>query len=93
MYASGKRVTVDLSNAEIIGYNKDTLGKTEVTVMVTVDGETYQAQLAIEVIKAKKGCGCGSGLTGAASALTALGALALAAAAVAISRRKSRAQK
>ena len=93
VYASGKRVTVDLSNAEIIGYNKDTLGKTEVTVMVTVDGETYQAQLAIEVIKAKKGCGCGSGLTGAASALTALGALALAAAAVAISRRKSRAQK
>lgn len=59
VWASGKEEDADLSNAEIIGYDKDVLGETEVTVQITVDGKTYSAQLPINVVKpapAKKGC-------------------------------------
>lgn len=76
VYASGKTEQADLSKAEIVGYDKDAAGETEVTVKVTVDGKTYQAQLTVIVEAASGGCGSviGSAFIGA---FVALGAAAL----------------
>lgn len=78
VWASGKKEEADLSAAEIIGYDKDTVGETEVTVKVTVDGKSYQAQLPVTVTKG--GCGstvgCIAGFT--AGAVVLLGAAAAA---------------
>ena len=56
VWASGKTEKADLSKAEIVGYDKDAAGESEVTVKVTVDGKTYQAQLTVRVQRG----GCGS---------------------------------
>ncbi len=87
VWASGKTEAADLSNAEVVGYDKNTLGETEVTVRVTVDGEVYQAQLTVNVQK-NNGCGCGSSFVGT-SAILATAALMLASAAMIVLKRKT----
>ncbi len=48
-WASGKTESVDLTNATVIGYNKDQVGETEVTIRVTVGEQIYQTQLTVVV--------------------------------------------
>ncbi len=96
VWASGKTEAADLSNAEVIGYDKDALGETEVTVRVSKDGNTYQAQLTINVVEGDGseggngagGCsGCSSTLDGVSIMATA--ALMLGGAALLVWKRKS----
>ncbi len=82
VWASGKKEAADLSTAEIIGYDKDSVGETEVTVKVTVDGKSYQAQLPVTV----KGGGCSSSVSLAAGFTAGAVALSVAAAAAFIGR-------
>lgn len=82
VWASGKTENADLTNAEIVGYDKNTSGESEVTVKLTVNGVTYQAQLTVNVQKG----GCGSVISGSASLAGAL--IALSAAALAVTFRK-----
>lgn len=85
VYASGKTEKADLSNAEIIGYDKNTVGESEVTVKITVNGQSYQAQLSVKV--QEKG-GCGSVVAGWASA--GVGAVAAMFAAVLGGRKRKK---
>ena len=71
VWASGKQEKADLSNAEIIGYDPNTVGESEVTVKITVDGKTYQAQLPVTV----EGGGCSSSIAGSAGLMLAAIAL------------------
>jgi len=77
VWASGKTEKADLSKAEIVGYDKDAAGESEVTVKVTVDGKTYQAQLTVRVQRG----GCGS--------VAEAGASVFAGAVIALSARRS----
>ncbi len=61
VWASGKTETADLTNATVIGYDKDTLGETEVTIRVTVNGKPYQTQLTVIVTEDEN---AGSGTVG-----------------------------
>lgn len=81
VWASGKTEAADLSNAEIIGYDKDAVGESEVTVKITVDGKVYQAQLPVTVedknsAAPEKGCGSAmAGGLGIGAAVTLLSAV------------------
>ncbi len=86
VWASGKTEAADLSNAQIIGYDKDTVGESEVTVRISVDGKNYQAQLTVNVEKKKKS-GCGSSIDGVSTALLVATTM-LATAAVVVLKRK-----
>lgn len=85
VWASGKTQSVDLSTAEIIGYDKDTVGETEVTVRVTVDGQTYQAQLPVTVTE---NGGCSSSIGAASVCAVAIALLGAASIAIVVFRRK-----
>ncbi|MFQ7036347.1 MAG: hypothetical protein ACLRTQ_12100 [Candidatus Borkfalkia sp.] len=69
--------------AEIVGYDKDAAGESEVTVKVTVDGKTYQAQLTVRVQRG----GCGS-VAEAGASVFAGAVIALSAAALVVGFRK-----
>ena len=83
VWASGKTEKADLSKAEIVGYDKDAAGESEVTVKVTVDGKTYQAQLTVRVQRG----GCGS-VAEAGASVFAGAVIALSAAALVVGFRK-----
>ena len=70
VYASGRKVAVDLSKATVKGFDSAEEGEINVVVSaVGPDGATYKTTLKVTVEKAKKG-GCGSSALGLVSALT-----------------------
>lgn len=80
VYASGKEETADLTGAEVVGYDKDAVGETEVTVKVVKDGVAYNGSLNVTV--EKKG-GCGSSVAGVGALISAV-----AVAGVALSKKR-----
>lgn len=70
VYASGRKVAVDLSKANVRGFDSAEEGEISVVVSaVGPDGVTYRTTLKVTVEKAKKS-GCGSSALGLVSALT-----------------------
>jgi hypothetical protein len=68
-----------LTNAQIVGYDKDTVGESEVTVKVTIGDKMYSGVLTVTVQEAKFGCGSSAsalGLTGVLSAIAAVSVFA-----------------
>lgn len=69
VYASGKKVAVDLGKATVKGFDSAEEGEISVVVSaVGPDGATYRTTLKVTVEKAKKS-GCGSSALGLVSAL------------------------
>lgn len=69
VYASGTvGDSIDLTNATIVGYDKDTLGEQTVTVKFTLEGTEYTQNVVLTVVK-KGGCGAIT-LAGAFATLT-----------------------
>ena len=68
---------VDLTNAQISGYNADKSGDQTVVISVTVDGEVYSGTLKVTV-GSSDGCGsCNASAGMALFGLLALGVLGL----------------
>ena len=67
--ASGKTEAADLTNATIIGYDKDTVGEQTVTLKVVKDGKTFTTTFTVNV---KKAGGCGANFIALSGALTAV---------------------
>lgn len=77
VYASGKKEAADLTNAQIVGYDKDTVGESEVTVKVTIGDKTYSGVLTVTVQEEKFGCGSSASALGLAGVLSAIAAVSV----------------